>query len=88
MLRQVGIPAPEKRYDQFPHELSGGMKQRVLTAMAMAAEAETSHRGRTHDGARRDDTGADTVASFGAVPQGGNRARDDNSRSRRRPLDR
>ena len=36
MLRQVGIPAPEKRYDQFPHELSGGMKQRVLTAMAMA----------------------------------------------------
>ena len=36
MLKRVGIPAPEKRYDQFPHELSGGMKQRVLIAMAMA----------------------------------------------------
>ncbi len=36
MLKQVGIPAAEKRYTQFPHELSGGMKQRVLIAMAMA----------------------------------------------------
>ncbi len=36
MLRQVGIPAAEKRYTQFPHELSGGMKQRALIAMAMA----------------------------------------------------
>lgn len=36
MLKKVGIPAPQDRYKQFPHELSGGMKQRVLIAMAMA----------------------------------------------------
>ncbi|MBQ4603169.1 MAG: ABC transporter ATP-binding protein, partial [Clostridia bacterium] len=36
MLKKVGIPAAEERYAQFPHELSGGMKQRVLIAMAMA----------------------------------------------------
>jgi peptide/nickel transport system ATP-binding protein len=38
LLDQVGIPDPEKRIDNFPHELSGGMKQRVMIAMALACE--------------------------------------------------
>ena len=36
MLNKVGIPAPEKRIDEYPHQMSGGMKQRVMIAMALA----------------------------------------------------
>ena len=36
MLRMVKIPAPEKNIDSFPHQLSGGMRQRVMIAMALA----------------------------------------------------
>ncbi len=36
MLEQVGIPEPNKRIDDYPHELSGGMRQRAMIAMALA----------------------------------------------------
>ncbi|MGE7413074.1 ABC transporter ATP-binding protein [Methylobacterium tarhaniae] len=40
LLAEVGIPAPERRIDGFPHEFSGGMRQRVVIALALAAEPE------------------------------------------------
>ena len=40
MFKSVGIPVPERRYNSYPHELSGGLRQRVMIAMAMVCEPE------------------------------------------------
>jgi ABC-type dipeptide/oligopeptide/nickel transport system ATPase component len=43
LLRQVSIPAPERRVNAYPHELSGGMAQRVVMAIALACSPKLHH---------------------------------------------
>ncbi len=72
-LAEVGIPNAARRMDEYPHQFSGGMRQRVMIAMALDQQPGLADRRRTDDRARRHHSGSDSrpdeasAASYGSA---------------------
>ena len=62
LLGAVGIPNPGERFHDYPHQYSGGMRQRAMIAMATGEQPRRADRRRADDGARRHGAGADPRA--------------------------
>ncbi len=83
LLDLVGIPAAKARIDDYPHQFSGGMRQRAMIAIALASESAAAAGGRAHHRARRHDPGPDPEADPAPAPRSQHERRAGDPRSRR-----
>ena len=87
LLEQVKIPSAERRLKNFPHEMSGGMRQRAMIALALACKPERAAGRRTDHRARRHGADPDPAAAAPVAGRTGHGDRLRHPRRRRRGRD-